>query len=114
MGAVATLPDLDRRLSRKIEQGKAIQLTPEDLDLLVTTGAIDTFRRAVAEYQRNQCRERSARSRSISGGNSNSTRERVGRTSKSSGMIPPQGANEALARAQAMLGKAARPLTRNT
>lgn len=99
-----TLPDLERRLSRRIESRRSIQLSPDDLDLLVATGAYDAFRKAVAEYQRKQCLERSARSRSISGGNTSSTRAKAG-TSKSSGTIQSADANEALQQVRAMLGK---------
>ncbi|WP_370171399.1 hypothetical protein [Sphingobium abikonense] len=104
---MTSLPDLDRRLSRKIETGKAINLTAADLDLLVETGAIDTFRAAVQKYQREQCRVRSARSRSISGGDMPSIAARTGKTSKSSGMTNSESVNEAKARAAQILGKAA-------
>jgi hypothetical protein len=104
MTPAITLPALERRLSRKIETRKGIQLTAEELDLLVETGAYDTFRQAVAKFQREQCRQRSARSRSISGETSGSTRGR-GETSKSSGTIPPESASEALARARLMSGR---------
>lgn len=102
---MSSLSDLDRRLSRKIETGKAIQLSPADLDLLVATGAIDTFRQAVSEFQRIQCQQRSARSRSIDGGNSLFTLAK-GETSKSSGMTPNESVNEAQARVRAILSKA--------
>ena len=101
-----TLPDLERRLSRKIEAHKGIQLTPEELDLLVLSGAYDVFRQAVAEYQRTQCLQRSARSRSISGEPSDSTAGPIEKTSKSFGTIANEDANEALALAQALTGKA--------
>ena len=52
---MGSLSDLDRRLSRRIDTGRGIQLTSDDLDLLVTTGAIQTFREAVAQYQREIC-----------------------------------------------------------
>jgi hypothetical protein len=100
-----TLPALERRLSRKIETRKGIQLTPDELDLLVETGAYDTFRQAVAKFQREQCRQRSARSRSIKGGNSGSIAGKGGRPSKSSGTTPPESASEALARARLMSGR---------
>jgi len=104
---VGSLADLDRRLSRKIEGGKAIQLSADDLDLLVSTGAIDTFRAAVAEQMRDQCRSRNARSRSISGADTPSTEGMGGRTSKSSGTTKRESASEAKARLQAILGRPA-------
>src|SRR3546814_1140449 len=51
---MTTLPDLDRRLSRRIETGKGIQLSPDDLDLLVSTGAYEIFRKDVVDPQREQ------------------------------------------------------------
>ncbi|MES2339567.1 MAG: hypothetical protein V4537_15860 [Pseudomonadota bacterium] len=101
---VATLPDLDRRLSRKIEAGKTIQLSPADLDLLVTTGAIATFRNAVAKHQRDECQKRSAGNRSTSAETSVSSHGTTDPISKSSGMMPPPDVSEALQRAQAITG----------
>ena len=104
---MGSLPDLDRRLSRKIETGKAINLTAEDLDLLVSTGAIDTFRAAVQKFQREQCRARSARNRSISGVDTPSIAGPTGITSKSSGMTNSESVSEARARALRLSGKGA-------
>jgi len=103
--STATYPDLDRRLSRKIETHKGIQLTSEELDLFVESGAYDTFRKAVAEYQRNQCRNRSARSRSISGGITPSTDAPTGPTLRLSGTTASDDANAALARARQISGR---------
>jgi hypothetical protein len=50
--------DLDRRLSRKIEGHKTIQLSPADLDLLVASGAIAKFRAWVTEQQEIAVRDR--------------------------------------------------------
>jgi len=94
--------DLDRRLSRKIETGKAIQLKPADLDLLVESGALDTFRQFVSEYQKRQCLERSAQNRSIPVAGSPFTEGKVG-TSRSSGTIASESVNEAQARVLAIL-----------
>jgi hypothetical protein len=105
MGDMSSPPDLDRRISRKLEGRKAIQLSPTDLDLLVESGAIDVFRQFVADYQRTQCRLRSARDRSINGGNTLSIVERGGPTSKSSGMTQSESASEALAQARQMCGR---------
>ncbi len=44
--------DLDRRLSRAVERGRTIQLSAKELDMLVLSGAIATFRQAVTEQQR--------------------------------------------------------------
>lgn len=80
-----TPPDLDRRLSRKIETGKTIQLRPADLDLLVQSGAIDTFRKFVSEYQRDQCRARDQQSRSTSAAHTRSSSGPTAPTMTSSG-----------------------------
>lgn len=98
--------DLDRRLSKKIECGKSIQLTPADLDLLIASGAIDTFRQFVSEYQRAQCQKRNAPNRCTSAENSPSMPARAG-TTKSSGTTPNSDVSEAQARVAAILKKAA-------
>jgi hypothetical protein len=36
---MTSLPDLTRRMSRKIEAGRGIDLSGDDLDLLVSSGA---------------------------------------------------------------------------
>ena len=100
---MSSLPDLDRRMSRKIDTGRGIQLSPADLDLLVASGAYDALRNAAAEYRKNQCRERSVRSRSINGGNTPSIRAVTEPTLKSSGTTQNESASEALARVQRML-----------
>jgi hypothetical protein len=110
---MGSLADLDRRLSRKLESGKAIQLTPADLDLLVLTGAYGKFREAVVEEQQEQCRLRSVRSRSINGGISGST-PALAEVTKSSGTMQSESASEALARAQAMLRPRVPSLTADT
>ena len=51
---MGSLADLDRRLSRKIEGRKTIQLTADDLDLWVVTGAYAIFAEA-AEFEANPC-----------------------------------------------------------
>lgn len=98
--------DLDRRLSRKIESGKAIQLTPADLDLLISSGAIDTFRHFVSQFQRSQCLARNAQKQSIAEENSPSFRAQTG-TSKLSGTTPIESVSEAQARVHAILSKVA-------
>lgn len=106
--APVTPPDLERRMSRKIETHKGIQLSPQELDLFVVSGAYDAYRGYVAEYQRNQCLQRSARSRSIVGGSLPSIPE-TDETSKSSGTIPSESANEAHQRVQTILNKGGSP-----
>jgi hypothetical protein len=98
-----------RKLSRKIDQRKTVQLSPDELDLLVDCGAWEAICKAALEFQRNQCRERNARSRSISAATSPSTEGPTGPTLKLSGTTPNANASEALAQAQAMLGAASRP-----
>lgn len=103
---MSSIADLQRRMSRKIEAGKTIQLSPDDLDLLVASGAYAAILRATEEYQRDQCLQRSARSRSTSGDNTPSIAAPIGKTSKSSGTTANDDAKEALALAQVMLPKA--------
>ncbi|MCH2238769.1 MAG: hypothetical protein MK060_12870 [Blastomonas sp.] len=101
---MTTPADLDRRLSRRIEQGKGMNLTADDLDLLVVSGAYEVLRAYAAQYQRDQCRARNARSRSTSAGPIASIRDQAG-SFKSSGMTSNASASEELARALQMLGK---------
>ena len=86
MSAHVSPLDLDRRLSRRIETGKGVRLEPEELDLLVRSGAIDVFRNYASEYQRGLCRDRDLRNRSISGDATNSTSDQIAPTTTSSGM----------------------------
>ena len=101
----ASLFDLDRRLTRKIETEKSVQISPAELEWLVHSGAIDTFRAFVADQQRQLCNERRARRQSINAGISGSTGDQAAPTSKSSGTIARSDANEALRLAQAMTSK---------
>jgi hypothetical protein len=52
------LPNLGRRLSRKIETRKGVQLSPADLDLLVLSGAYETLCAAIGAYQKAQSAQR--------------------------------------------------------
>jgi hypothetical protein len=52
------LSDLDRRISRKVDTRRGIRLTPEDLDLLVLSGALEALRGAVTVEQKSRCLER--------------------------------------------------------
>lgn len=51
-------PDLVRRLSRRIDQRRSIQLSPEDLDLLVLSGAYEALVMFTSNFMRDQARER--------------------------------------------------------
>lgn len=55
-----TPPELMRRIYRKIEQGKGMTLTPEDLDLLAEMGALETMSTYTADYVKRQAEERQA------------------------------------------------------
>jgi hypothetical protein len=94
--------DLMRKLSMKIDQRKAVQLSPEEMDILVLSGGFDAVCAMAREFQRSQCQQRNDLSRFISVAPSPSTLGQ-GATSKSSGTTTKQDASEALARAQAML-----------
>ncbi len=116
------LSDLDRRLSRAIEQGRGIRLSDADLDLLAASGAYDTLHTAAGEALREQakCRDVQRRRGSISAVPTgwNGTDEGTGAydppSSQSSGTIPPGRASEALQRAREMSGRPARPLIATT
>lgn len=111
---VMALADLDRRLSRKVEIGGGLHLSPADVDLLVTTGAYDTFRRAVTEAQRELCQLRNASNRSTSVAIFASSDEPIDPISRSSGTIENESASEALARAQWMSKPAGQRSTDST
>src|SRR3954469_1763974 len=96
---ISTLPDLMRRIDRKLDIQRGMTLTYDDLALLVASGAYAKLQEANRDYLERQCREHVARSQSINGGNSGSTREK-GAISKSSGTTPGESANEALQRAR--------------
>jgi hypothetical protein len=67
-GPLAGLPNLGRRMSRKIETRRGLQLSPADLDLFVLSGAYEAFSNAVAAYQKAQCDERLLASQSTKTG----------------------------------------------
>ncbi|MGH6615196.1 hypothetical protein [Sphingomonas sp.] len=50
--------DLYDRISRKIEQGKPMAMSAEELDWFVVSGAYGTLLQAVARRQFDICRER--------------------------------------------------------
>jgi 3'-phosphoadenosine 5'-phosphosulfate sulfotransferase (PAPS reductase)/FAD synthetase len=84
---VSALPELMRRIDRKLDIQRGLSLTYDDLALLVASGAYARLQDAAREYRERQCLEHTARSHSINGGNTPSTQERGG-TSKSSDTIP--------------------------
>lgn len=94
------LPDLMRRIDRKLDIQRGMALTYDDLALLVTSGAYATLQNANLRYLERQCQEHVARSRSISEANTPFTPGQDAFT-KSSGTTPHESASEALARAQA-------------
>jgi hypothetical protein len=53
-----SLIELDRRISRAIAKGKGIRFSDEELDLLVTVGAIDTLKSAASEALKAQAEAR--------------------------------------------------------
>lgn len=55
---LSALPALYRRLSRKIETGKAIQLSPDDLALFVVVGAYEAVQRAANEEMKRLAKAR--------------------------------------------------------
>ena len=54
----APYADLKRRMSRKIETRKAMQLKPDDLDMLVLSGAYATLSAYAVRFQEEQVRQR--------------------------------------------------------
>ena len=98
-------PDLLRKLSRKLDQRRGVQLTPAELDLLVESGAYSALAQHATRFQERQCRDRSARSRSTSAAPLPSTPGPAAPTSKSSGTISPPDVNAALAQARAIAGR---------
>ena len=99
---MSALPDLMRRLDRKLDIQRGMTLTYDDLALFVASGAYAALQNATRDYLERQCREHVARSHSISGEASRSTRD-LAATTRSSGMTANDDGSEALARAQATL-----------
>lgn len=96
------LPSLHRKLSKKIESGRGVLLSADELSLLVTAGALAALAKAATEYQVRKCLKRNARPPSTDAAPSGSIAERVGRTLRSSGTTSSDDANEALAQARAI------------
>lgn len=99
--------DLARRFARKADTMKGMQLAPEDLALLVAIGVNDVIQSAAADFLREQCQQRVARSRSISAGPIASSRGPA-EPMRSSGTTNSESANEAAARALHALKRPAR------
>lgn len=55
---MSELPELVRRLSRAIDKGRGIQLSPADLALIVEHGGYSTLSSAAAEIQRERSQAR--------------------------------------------------------
>jgi hypothetical protein len=105
--------DLERRIDRKLDIGRGLSLSYEDLVLWVETGAYATFKEAMRQRRERKCLEHAGRSHSISGEISGSIRERGG-TSKLSGTTANDDGSEALARAQRTLKPGRLPSTSST
>lgn len=99
---MSALPDLMRRLDRKLDIQRGLHLSYDDLAMLVASGAYATLQSATREHLERQCREHVDQSRSTNEAISASTQER-GATTKSSGTTETEDAREALARAQTSL-----------
>ena len=98
-------PDIFRlyeKMSRKVEAGRGIHLSPDDLDILAQFGVLKMLASLATEYQVRKCQERNVKRRSISEATLASTGAPTARISKSSGTTPPDSVNEALALAQAI------------
>ena len=101
------LIDLDRKVSRALERGRGLMLSPEQLDALGSIGLIAKLAEAKATILMEEARCRQSKVASISGVASGST-STVGQAGSqlpvagiSGGMIPLQGTNDARARARA-------------
>ena len=96
---------MHRKLARKVESGRGMHFSADEVRALVAIGAFATVAVAATECQVRKCQERSARSRSINAALMPSTPEPIGKISRLSGMMPSDAANEALAQARAICGR---------
>ena len=55
---MADLIELDRRISRAISRGRGLQLSDEELDILVSVGALEVLKAAAAEALKIQAEQR--------------------------------------------------------
>jgi hypothetical protein len=111
---MSVLADLDRRISRALEQGRGMQLNAAELDLLAMTGSYCVLHTAAEAELREQaaCRDAQRRKGSTSAGptGSSGTGARTEpfevQTSRSSGTTRSEDASEALqaARDALMMG----------
>lgn len=112
MTSQTTTPtDFQRRMSKKIDEGREIQIKREELDIFVVSGAWKAVCDFAEQFQRDQCLARNARNRSIPGGNLSSINDPVEKTSKSDGTNQALDANEAAQRAEEIFGKPSRNST---
>lgn len=93
------LPDLMRRIDRKLDIQRGMTLTYDDLALLVTSGAYATLSSANLQFLERQCQEHVDRSQSINEDRSHSVPDQ-GAISRSFGTTATESANDALARAR--------------
>lgn len=103
---MTALPEIARHMNRQIELGKGIRFSADQVAALVVIGVNDLVQRKAAEDLRLKCQNRNAQNRSINGAATGFIIEPTARTLKSSSMpsmFEESTANEALARAQAML-----------
>src|SRR3990167_1531625 len=96
---MTALPDIARHWLSQTEKGKGIRLDADAMDILNAIGFGELLATEAAKYQREQCRNRSARNRSFRGESSGSTRAPA-EAMKSSGMTRIESGKEALARAR--------------
>ena len=103
-----TLIDLDRKVSRALETGRGITLSPEQLDALADIGLVERLAGAKAKILLEEARWRQTRAASINAEVSGSTSTVAPEgnlpapTGISSGMIRPAGTSAERARARAM------------
>jgi len=102
----ASLPQLARKLSTKIETGRGVRLSAQELDLLVHHRAYAVLCEAAVESQQKQCLNRSVPNQSMSEVPFASIDVPTVPISRSSGTTSNHDANEALARARAMTKRA--------
>ena len=107
------LPELMRRIDRKLDIQRGMTLTYDDLALLVTSGAYAPLQNANLKFLERRCQEHVEQNRSISEASLPSTRAQDG-TIRSSGTIPQENASEALARALATSRPGGLPSTAST
>lgn len=100
------LIDLDRKVSRAMECGRGLTLSPDQLDALAAIGMVAKLAEAKAAILMEEARCRQTREESISGAGSGSTSNEARAESLpavagiSGGMIPAPATNGARARAR--------------